>query len=389
MAAVLNHAGSIDKITFFMEECKRMSITVLGPDINESNNGFAVNKKGEIRFGFSGIKGVGEAAIDCIIEDRVKNGPFKDIFDLVKRVNLRAVSKKSIENLVYSGAFDCFEQYHRAQYLFQAPGDTSSLEKIVKFGSVFQTQASSTANTLFGEMQMPDIIVPKLPPCPAWQLIEQLDYEKEVTGMYMSGHPLDNFKFELTHYKFTPLNDYTDVKNTPGIPPLSRPFRMAGLVIDGQHRLTKTGKNFGVMHLEDFSGKAEFMLWGEDYVKYNNYLEKGRIVFIEGGFKQRFNTDQYEFKISKLHLLDSVKTTLTKQIILDIPPQFLDEAMISFIDNNIQNHPGNTSIKFNIVDRIQERKISLTTLERGFTMNDEMSLFLHNHQNIDVTVLTA
>lgn len=389
MAAVLNHAGSIDKITFFMEECKRMSITVLGPDINESNNGFAVNKKGEIRFGFSGIKGVGEAAIDCIIEDRGKNGPYKDIFDLVKRVNLRAVSKKSIENLVYSGAFDCFEQYHRAQYLYQAPGDTSSLEKIVKFGSVFQTQASSTANTLFGEMQMPDIIVPKLTPCPAWQLIEQLDYEKEVTGMYMSGHPLDNFKFELTHYKFTPLNDFTDVKNTPGIPPLSRPFRMAGLVIDGQHRLTKTGKNFGVMHLEDFSGKAEFMLWGEDYVKYNNYLEKGRIVFIEGGFKQRFNTDQYEFKISKLHLLDSVKKTLTKQIILDIPPQFLDEAMISFIDSNIQNHPGNTSIKFNIVDRIQERKISLTTLERGFTMNDEMSLFLHNHQNIDVTVLTA
>ncbi len=389
MAAVLNHAGSIDKITFFMEECKRMSITVLGPDINESNNGFAVNKKGEIRFGFSGIKGVGEAAIDCIIEDRGKNGPFKDIFDLVKRVNLRSVSKKSIENLVYSGAFDCFEQYHRAQYLFQAPGDTSSLEKIVKFGSVFQTQASSTANTLFGEMQMPDIIVPKLPPCPAWQLIEQLDYEKEVTGMYMSGHPLDNFKFELTHYKFTPLNDFTEVKNTPGIPPLSRPFRMAGLVIDGQHRLTKTGKNFGVMHLEDFSGKAEFMLWGEDYVKYNNYLEKGRIVFIEGGFKQRFNTDQYEFKISKLHLLDSVKTTLTKQIILDISPQFLDEAMISFIDNNIQHHPGKTSIKFNIVDRIQERKISLTTLERGFTMNDEMSLFLHNHQNIDVTVLTA
>jgi DNA polymerase-3 subunit alpha len=143
------------------------------------------------------------------------------------------------------------------------------------------------------------------------------------------------------------------------------------------------------MHLEDFSGKAEFMLWGEDYVKYNNYLEKGRIVFIEGGFKQRFNTDQYEFKISKLHLLDTVKKTLTKQIILDISPQFLNEAMISFIDSNIQNHPGNTSIKFNIVDRIQERKISLITLERGFTMNDEMSLFLHNHQNIDVTVLTA
>jgi DNA polymerase-3 subunit alpha len=162
MAAVLNHAGSIDKITFFMEECKRMGLKVYGPDINESNNGFAVNDKGEIRFGFSGMKGVGENAIESIVEERNKGGKFKDVFDLVRRVNLKAVSKKTLESLIYSGAFDCFEDMHRAQYFFTAPGDVASLDKIVKFGSVFQSQAAGSANTLFGDLQMPDIVPPKL-----------------------------------------------------------------------------------------------------------------------------------------------------------------------------------------------------------------------------------
>ncbi len=389
MAAVLNHAGSIDKITLLMEECKRMGLVVLGPDINESNNGFAVNKKGEIRFGFSGLKGVGEAAIENVIEERNKHGHFTDIYDLVKRVNLRAVSKRSLESLVYSGAFDCFQNTHRAQYLYQPVGDVSALDKIVKFGAVFQSQAASTANTLFGDLQMPDIVTPKLAVCPPWQLIEQLDFEKDVTGMYMSGHPLDNFKFELTHYKITPLIDYTEVKNAVGIIPNSRQYRMAGLVIDAQHRLTKTGKNFGVLHLEDFSGKAEFMLWSEDYVKYHKYLEKGRVVLIEGAFKQRFNSDQYEFKIYKLHLLDTVKSSLTKQVVIDLPPQFVDEKLVNFLDNNIKNNPGNTSLKFNITDTIANNKISLTTLERGFTMNDEMVVFLNSNKNIELTVLTA
>ncbi|MEO8772536.1 MAG: DNA polymerase III subunit alpha, partial [Ferruginibacter sp.] len=226
MAAVLNHAGSIDKITFFMEECKRMGLTVLGPDINESQSGFAVNKKGEIRFGFSGLKGVGEAAIDNIIEEKNKHGHFKDVYDLVKRVNLRSVNKKSLESLVYSGAFDCFKEIHRAQYFYQAPGDAVSLEKIIKFGAVFQAQSVNASNTLFGDLQMPDIVPPKISPCQPWQLVEELDFEKEVTGMYMSGHPLDNFKFELKHYNITPLNDFNDVKNAVGVVPTSKQFRL-------------------------------------------------------------------------------------------------------------------------------------------------------------------
>ncbi len=390
MAAVLNHAGSIDKITFFMEECKRMGLKVYGPDINESQNGFAVNDKGEIRFGFSGMKGVGENAIENIVEERTKGGKFKDVFDLVRRVNLRAVSKKTLESLIYSGAFDCFEDMHRAQYFFQAPGDVVSLEKIVKFGSVFQSQAAGSANTLFGDLQMPEIVPPKLAPCAPWQLVEKLDFEKDVTGMYMSGHPLDDFKFELTHYGISKLSSYMDIKNALADgPPPTNSFRLAGLVTDGQHRLTKTGKNFGIMHIEDFSGKADFALFGEDYVKFSNYLEKGTIVMLEGGFKNRYNSDNYEFKISKLHLLETVKPTLTKEVKLEISPENVDEGFIDFVEDNVRNYPGKTTLKFQIKDFDDNLKATLYSLEKSFSMNDDMAAYLNNSIDIQVSVLTA
>ncbi len=390
MAAVLNHAGSIDKITFFMEECKRMGLTVLGPDINESNNGFAVNKKGEIRFGFSGLKGVGEKAIEDIITERNKHGHFKTIFDLAKRVSQKSLNKKSMESLAYSGAFDCFTDFTRSQYFFAAPGDVSGLEKIIKFGNVFQSQSASTTNTLFGDLQMPEIIPPRMPVCEPWVLIEQLDHEKEVTGMYISGHPLDNYKFELKHYNITSLADYVEYKNSIGsISNPGRSFRVAGLVTDGQHRLTKTGKNFGIITIEDFSGKSEFFLWSEDYVRYNHYLEKGMIILIEGGFKPRYNSDQYEFRLSKIYLLDTVKTTLTRQVVIDVQPQFINADFISFIDKNIKSHPGPTSIKFNVVDSRNNCKVGMYSLEKGFTMNDEMAVFLNENTDVEVSVVTA
>lgn len=389
MAAVLNHAGSIDKITFFMEECKSMGLKVLGPDINESQSGFAVNSKGEIRFGFSGLKGVGEAAIEHIIEEKTNHGPFRDIFDFVKRVNLRAVNKKSMESLIYGGAFDCFPECHRAQYFYQPPGDVPALEKILKFGAIYQSQSASASNTLFGDLQMPEIMPPKIAPCPKWQLVEQLDFEKEVTGMFISGHPLDNFKFELNHYQFMPISDFNEIKNAVGQIPPTRTFRFGGLVIDGQHRLTKTGKNFGILHLEDFSGKTEFMLWSEDYARYSHYLEKGMTLMIEGGFKQRFKTDQYEFKIHRICLLETVKTLLTKQLVIDLEPTSLNEEWIRFMEDNIRQHPGSTSLKFSLNDPEQKHKVSLYTMEKGFNMNDDMISFLHRHPDCKSTVVLS
>jgi DNA polymerase III subunit alpha len=390
MAAVLNHAGSIEKITFFMEECKRMGLVVLGPDINESQNGFAVNKKGEIRFGFSGLKGVGEKAIEDIIIERDKHGHFNSIFDLAKRCNQKSVNKKSMESLAYSGAFDCFKDITRAQYFYAPPGDVSGLEKIIKFGNVFQSQSANTTNTLFGDLAMPEIMPPKLSVCEPWPLVQQLDYEKEVTGMYISGHPLDNYKFELKHYNITSLADYVEFKNAvnSNANP-AKQFRVAGLVIDAAHRLTKTGKNFGILTIEDFSGKAEFMLWSEDYVKYQNYLEKGMIVLVEGGFKQRYNSTEYQFSLSKIHLLETVKTSLTKQVVIDVQPQFVNSDFINFIDQNIKANPGKTSIKFNVKDLRNNHKVGMYSLEKGFTMNDEMALFLNDNVDVEVSVVTA
>src|SRR6201985_3034534 len=184
MAAVLNHAGSIEKITFFMEECKRMGLKVLGPDINESKHGFAVNQKGEIRVGLGGLKGVGEAAVESIIGERAKDGAYHSMFDLIKRINQRAVNKKTLESLAYAGSFDCFRELHRAQYFHIPQGDTSSgLEKIIKFGNVYKTNSTQTSNSLFGDLTMPEIAVPKIPTCEPWSLTELLNYEKDVTGM--------------------------------------------------------------------------------------------------------------------------------------------------------------------------------------------------------------
>lgn len=390
MAAVLNHAGSIDKITFFMEECKRMGLKVLGPDINESLNGFAVNKKGEIRFGFSGLKGVGEAAIENIIEERTKRGAYATIYDLVKRVNQRSVNKKSLESLAYSGAFDCFKDIHRAQYFFAPPGDSLGLERIIKFGNVYQSQSANATNTLFGDLQMPEIVPPKLPICEPWPLAQQLDYEKEVTGMYMSGHPLDNFKFEMQHYNITPLNDFNEFKQAVNtLPNPAKSFRLAGLVVDVQHRLTKTGKNFGVLAIEDFSGKSEFMLWSEDYAKYAHYMEKGMILMVEGGFKTRYNKDEYEFRLAKIHLLETVKPSLTKQVILEVEPQFINADFIDFIERNTREHPGKTSLRFNITDSRQNCRAGLYSMEKGITMNDDLAHFLQENPDIGVSVVTV
>lgn len=390
MAAVLNHAGSIEKITFFMEECKRMGIKVLGPDINESQNGFAVNNKGEIRFGFSGLRGVGENAIENIIEERTKHGSYTSVFDLIKRVNQRSVNRRSLESLIYAGCFDCFRDVTRAQYFYTPPGDVQTLEKIIKFGNVYQAKNANTTNTLFGDLQMPDIIPPKILPCEPWPLAQQLDYEKEVTGMYMSGHPLDNFKFEMKHYKITPLADYNEFKESiTTFPNPARSFRVAGLVVDAQHRLTKTGKNFGVLTIEDYTGKSEFMLWSEDYVKYNNYLEKGMIVMVEGAFRTRYNSDQYEFRLSKIHLLDTVKMALTKQVTVEMEPRFINEEFINFIDANFKAYPGSTQFKVYINDNRNNYKVGLYTLGKGFTMNDEMAMFLNGNPDLEVTVVAG
>ncbi len=390
MSAVLNHAGAIEKITFFMEECKRMGIKVLGPDINESLKGFAVNKKGEIRFGLGGLKGVGDAAVDNIIEERNKNGVYLDIFEFIKRVLQKNVNKKSLESLAYSGAFDCFTTFHRAQYFNIADGERiTGLEKIIGYGQAQQTLSVGTTNTLFGDlpsaMQVPQ---PKIPNCEEWTLTELLDHEKEVTGMFMSGHPLDHFKFELTYYGITRINDFNEIKeslqyqNNPG-----KGLKVAGLVIDVQHRVTKTGKNFGSFVIEDFSGKTDFILWSEDYIKFQNYLEKGQNVLLNGFFRPRYNRpSEFDFKINSMSLLETVKQNLTRSVEISVHPASVTPDFVRFVDKNVRNYPGKSSLRFNIYEPKENLKVSMYTMEKGFLMNEEMAEFLLNNPDVDVHV---
>lgn len=390
MAGVLNHAGAIDKITFFMEECKRMGLKVLGPDINESQKGFSVNTKGEIRFGLSGLKGVGEAAIEGVIEER-KKGNFKSIFDLAKRVNQRVVNKKSLECLAYSGAFDCFGDIHRAQYFHIPQGDTTTgLEKIIKFGNIYQNQSANTTNTLFGDLQMPDIVPPKLPDCAPWTLTEWLDHEKEITGIFLSGHPLDHFRFEMKHYGITPISGFLEYRDTlQDQSNTSRQFRLAGLVSDAQHRTTRNGKQFGVFALEDYSGKTEIALFGEDYVRFKDHFSLGNMLFVVGNFKARWNsTTDFEFKLSSVMLLETVKGLLTRQLEVELHPKYVTEELVNFIDNNVKLFPGKSSIRFVLSEPRFNFKVSMYTLEKGFEMNDEMAALLEGNPDIEVKVTT-
>jgi DNA polymerase III subunit alpha len=391
MAAVLNHAGSIEKITFFMEECKRMGLKVLGPDINESKKGFAVNERGQIRVGLGGLKGVGEVAVESMISEREKNGPFKNIFDLIKRINQRTTNKKTLESLAYAGAFDGFGDVHRAQFFHIPPGDTSTgLEKIIRFGNLYQTNSSQTNNSLFGEMTMPEIAAPKIPACEPWTLTELLDHEKEITGMFLSGHPLDHFKFEIHHYGITGLNDFNEIKDSvhmqanPG-----KSYRLAGLVTDAQHRVTKTGKQFGSFIMEDYSGKAEFLLWSEDYARYSNYLEKGNNLFITGFFRQRFGKAEFEFKVEKIMLLESIKLQLTRQLVVDIDARSINEELVKFLEKNVKKFPGRSSLKLNILEPKSNSRISMYTMENGFEMNDEMAAFLENRPDLEVQIVSS
>lgn len=392
MAAVLNNAGSIEKITFFMEECKRMGIKVLGPDINESLKGFAVNNKGEIRFGLGGLKGVGEAAVESIISERQKNGSFVSLFDFIKRINQRTVNKKTLESLAYAGGFDCFTEYHRAQYFVVPENEMiNGLEKIIKYGQVIASQNANTANTLFGDLPVTmEIPPPKLADCPHWPLTVQLDHEKEVTGMFLSGHPLDHYRFEMKHYGVTPIADFNEFKEAIKMHPNpGRPFRIIGLVADAQHRIARSGNKYGNFVIEDYSGKTEIVLFSEDYLRLTPVLQQGTTVFITGYFKQRYNRDEFEFKVNSVSLAETMKKNLTKQVTIEVHPQDITKDMVSFVEKNLQNFPGKSTLKFNISEPKNRMRISLVTMNSGFEMNEELIQFLEKSPELDVQVLTV
>ncbi|MBC9934385.1 DNA polymerase III subunit alpha [Chitinophaga qingshengii] len=393
MASVLNCASNIEKITFFMEECKRMGIDVLPPDVNESLKGFAVNKKGQIRFGLGGLKGVGEAAVENLLEERKKEGTFKTVFDFIKRVNQRAVNKKSLEALIMSGAFDCFPEFHRAQYFHKPENEPmSGLDKIVKFGQQVSAGASPIAS-LFGADEMPDVEPPKIPNCDPWPLIMKLNNERDITGIYISGHPLDDYRFELKHYNMNSVQELVEYQAeiaTPGSTggrSRERNFRLAVYVTNAQERISRNNRQFGIMTIEDYSGKFEFALWSEDFIRFAPYLKPGLCLFINGGFKsKRFNDNEYEFKVNSIQLLQEVKKTHTKQVYLATSPKHLKRETVDFLVENINRYPGNSPLHMQLVDIDNNLQVKLHTFNKNIEMNDELAHFLRKEPDIDVYI---
>ncbi|MGN7820693.1 DNA polymerase III subunit alpha [Chitinophaga sp. 22536] len=393
MASVLNCASNIEKITFFMEECKRMGIDVLPPDVNESLKGFAVNKKGQIRFGLGGLKGVGEAAVENLLEERKKDGPFKTVFDFIKRVNQRAVNKKSLEALIMSGAFDCFPEFHRAQYFHKPENEPmNGLDKIVKFGQQVSA-GSSNLGSLFGAEDMPDVEPPKIPNCDPWPLIMKLNNERDITGIYISGHPLDDYRFELKHYHMNTVQELVEYQAEISAPGSSggrsreRNFRLAVYVTNAQERISRNNRQFGVMTIEDYSGKFEFALWSEDFIRFAPYLKPGLCLFINGGFKsKRFNDNEYEFKVSSIQLLQEVKKTHTKQVFLATSPKLLNRETVDFLVENINRYPGNSQLHLQLVDIDDNLQVKMHTFNRNIEMNDELAHFLRKQPDLDVYI---
>ncbi|KAA5533666.1 DNA polymerase III subunit alpha [Taibaiella lutea] len=370
MAAVMNNANSIEKITFFMEECQRMGIKVLGPDINESLKGFSVNRDGIVRFGLGAIKGVGEAAVEDLIAEREANGVFKSIFDMITRVNQRTVNKKSLESLVHAGGFDCFTEHHRAQY-FHAPtmDPVTGIERIIRFGSQFQAAQSMTVNSLFGDAEMPDIKPPDLPACEKWTLHDLLEKEKDAIGIYLSGHPLDGFRFEIQHYNIIPINELDNFRG--------RQIRVAGFVSNPYHGISKKGDKYGRMVLNDYSGNLELNFWKENYVQYGNYLEESQKLMITGTYDEsRFRPGQLEFRIQGVMLLSDVKSKFTKRLSMALPLQKLDKDLVDFLQTNFLQNPGGCDLSIIVTDEESEYRAALRSSSGKVLVNDDLIEYL-------------
>jgi DNA polymerase III subunit alpha len=355
MAAVLTSClGNIDKITFFLGECKNINIPVLGPDVNESERVFGVNKKGEIRFGLAGIKGAGDAAVECLIAERTENGPFKDIFDLVTRVNLKTVNKKTIESLAYAGAFDTTDDYHRAQYFLYGEGDSQTfIERITRYANNYHAEKAAAQQSLFGgasggESAMPR---PKAPTVPEWNQIEKLKFEKDVVGFYITGHPLDEFQFELNGFCNCTVDKLLDSK-TPEL-------RIGGVVTTVVNKITRTGNPFVIFGFEDYTGSIEMSLFGDDYVRLGSYIETGRFLHITGKTQNKWSSEQLEFKPVSIRLLNEVRDKFCKEMRVSLSLDQVTPTLIGQIDALIRQHPGTCNLLMTVADPTDGVQVSL------------------------------
>jgi DNA polymerase-3 subunit alpha len=384
MASVLTHnLSNIEKITFFMEECQRMGVPVLGPDINESQFHFSVNKKGQIRFGLGAMKGVGEAAVEALMNERNLNGAFTNIFDLTQRVSGKNVNKRCLESLAQGGAFDCFEGSHRAQYFSLDKDNATGIERALRFGNNMAAQAGSNQVNLFGDVMVQDVTIPALDNIAKWSRLEELRKEKEVIGFYVSGHPLDDFRFEIDALCSHAIEDIRELDKKM----LNREVSFAGIITDVNPRMTKTGKPFGSFTVEDFTGNTTITLFGEDYGKLKQFLEPESLVFIRAKIQGRFgNNEELELKPYLVQYLGDVGDKLIRQLTLKMRLHDVRSGLIPELGLLLDSHKGSVPVRLQIVDVEKNWNVPMISKLHRVKVHNELVNALKNLTNGEVVV---
>ncbi|MEN9337040.1 MAG: Error-prone polymerase [Bacteroidota bacterium] len=351
MAAVLsNNMNDIKQVSFFMEECKRMGLNVLGPDVNESFYKFTVNEDYAVRFGMGAIKGVGQGAVDTIVACR-KDGKYRSIFDLAKRIDLRAANKKAFENLALAGGFDCFEDTHRAQYFHHDGDNITFLEKAMRYGSKFQENENSAQVSLFGDTSEVQIAEPQIPPCEEWTTMAKLAREREVVGIYISGHPLDDYRFEMKYFCTIKLEH---LKNLEGL--VNKTVTFGGIVSNVQYKTGKSGKDWAMFTLEGYDESFEFRIFDEEYLKFRHFLVNNQFVFfkvlVREGWVNRETGKRSDPRITfqEVKLLADVLPTFAKKLVIQMNIQELHQAMIEQLATLFQTHKGDHQVTFEVME---------------------------------------
>ena len=346
MAAVLsNNMNDIKSVSFFMDECKRANIEVLSPDINESFYKFAVNKKGAIRFGMGAVKGVGANAVAAIVAERKENGPYTSIFDVAKRIDLRAANKKSFDGLILAGAFDSFSGTNRAQYYALDERGQTFIERAIRYGNKYQENKNSAQISMFGETSEVQFEEPVIPDCEPWGIMEKLSKEKEVIGIYISGHPLDDYKVEMKYFCNAPVSAFS---NNDAI--LNKDLTIGGIVTDVQHRISKNGKGWAAFTIEDYSDSQEFRMFGEDYLKFKHFLIPNSFLYIRISVRPGWREGDVRIQFNHVQLLQDVLEAQAKKITLQLNIDELNDQRVDAIEGLLNEHQGKDLLNFLVYD---------------------------------------
>lgn len=383
MAATMSrNISNITEITKLMDESKATGINVLGPDVNESGLKFSVNQHGDIRFGLGAIKGVGESAVQSILAEREKNGPFKGIFDFVQRVNLSACNRKNIENLALAGSFDSFPEIRREDFFVKNAKDESFVEVLVRYGNKYQMDKAAAANSLFGGEHEVEIATPEIVRAPAWGDLERLNKERELVGIYLSAHPLDEYAVILENVcnvHMSELSDLTPLQN--------RDLTLGGIVTGVREGYTKTGKPYGVAKVEDYSGGAEFAFFGNEWVEKKNFFMEGMFLFMRGKCQPRqWKQEEWEVKINTIELLPEVKDNLIEKLTIKVPLSAVNEEMITEISSLAKSSPGKTKLYFYVRDEDGQMYVNLFSRSVEIAVRKDFVNYLKSQPVLDYKI---